>query len=187
MFTKRAFFLIFMIVFSGASFASDVLYTKVNIHTQFAVDRSGERAFKASYANYTDPGSGHHVFPAGTAITVKSHSRKHIDIYTQEENSYIQFEYHEPRMGMKAQEYLALITSTTPVNYNHLSAIDQQGIREGKAFIGMSKEGVMAALGYPAAHKTPRLESKAWIYWTNRFKTLVLTFDDNDILMNIRR
>jgi outer membrane protein assembly factor BamE (lipoprotein component of BamABCDE complex) len=45
--------------------------------------------------------------------------------------------------------------------------------------IGMTKNGVRAALGYPATHRTPSLENQTWIYWTNRFQNYYVRFDKN--------
>ena len=42
----------------------------------------------------------------------------------------------------------------------------------------MSKEGVILAIGYPPVHKTVSLEGKTWKYWTNRFNTFDVIFDD---------
>jgi hypothetical protein len=41
----------------------------------------------------------------------------------------------------------------------------------------MTKEGILTALGYPAAHRTSSLDAGTWIYWTNRFGTLSVDFD----------
>ncbi|MGD8280688.1 MAG: hypothetical protein PVF69_06005 [Gemmatimonadota bacterium] len=46
-----------------------------------------------------------------------------------------------------------------------MSAIDQQGIRTATPLVGMSKQGVVFALGYPPDHKTPTLDQSPWTYW----------------------
>ena len=63
--------------------------------------------------------------------------------------------------------------------------IDQKGVQDGKAFIGMSKEGVRMALGYPAPHRTPSLDSSTWIYWRNRWKTRAVEFGIDQQAKNI--
>ena len=82
-------------------------------------------------------------------------------------------------MGMSVDEYLDLISSPDPVSVGGLSALDRKGIDAGRALPGMTKRGVLAALGYPARHRTPSVESDRWIYWTNRFKTRAVEFDAN--------
>ncbi|MBP1750829.1 MAG: hypothetical protein H6Q52_3368, partial [Deltaproteobacteria bacterium] len=85
-----------------------------------------------------------------------------------------------------ADQYIDLITSSTPVSLGGLSEIDRKGISEGKVYSGMSKEGVRIAFGYPAPHKTPSLGSDTWIYWTNRFKTIAVHFDKQGKVESVR-
>lgn len=66
-----------------------------------------------------------------------------------------------------------------------LSEEDIQGIKTGQAGVGMSKQGIIYALGYPPAHATPSLEGDVWKYWRNRFDTFNVEFQD-DKVVNIR-
>ncbi len=157
---------------AGAS-AAEVRYTKVNIHAQ---QKDGKTAI-ASYANFTNPGEGHIVIPVGTEISIIKKSRKRFDFTYNQTGQVVRFEFHEPRMGMSVDEYLDKITSATPYKPSGMSKLDLKGIKEGKALVGMSKKGVMAALGYPASHKTASLESNMWTYWTNKFGTMAVDFD----------
>ncbi len=157
----------------GAS-AAEVRYTKVNIHAQ---QKDGKTAM-ASYANYTNPGEGHIVIPVGTEIRIIKKSKKRFDFTYNETGQVVRFEFHAQRMAMSVDEYLDKITSAAPYKPSGMSKLDMKGIKEGKALVGMSKAGVMAALGYPAAHKTPSPEANLWTYWTNRFVTTTVDFDD---------
>ena len=67
-----------------------------------------------------------------------------------------------------------------------LSSIDQQGIREGRVLAGMTKEGVILAIGYPPEHKTPSTASDDWRYWTGKLSTMVVQFEDGRVV-NIRK
>jgi hypothetical protein len=60
-----------------------------------------------------------------------------------------------------------------------LNAMDKKGIKAGKVFKGMSKEGVILAIGYPPVHVTPTLEGNSWQYWKNRFNTFKVEFKNN--------
>lgn len=164
---------VFMGVLACAASADEIRYTKVNIHTQ---QKDGKTAI-ASYANYTNPGAGHVVIPVGTEINIVKKSRKRFDFTYGTTGQSVRFEFHSTRMGMSIDEYIDKISSATPYNAQGLSELDRKGVAAGKALVGMSRDGVMAALGYPAAHKTPSLESTTWTYWTNRFGTLAVDFD----------
>ena len=173
----------------GFMFSQSVLaqdeprFNKYNIHTQ------GKDAtnFKASYANYTDPGTGHVIIPVGTEIQVTKQGWRGF-VFTYDSGSKkVTFEYQKKRMGMGMDEYIELITSLNPVSYSGLSKQDRKGIADGKAYKGMTRKGVMAALGYPAVHKTPSLDAKTWVYWANRFKTIAVDYDDHGKVSRVRR
>lgn len=167
-----AMFFVVGLLLWGTSAAAQDLYLKYNIHTQ--VDRAN--VLKGSYANYTNPGDGHLIIPAGTKINITKKSRRGF-YFTHDVSSQEAFvEFHEPRMAMSVDAYIDLITSTSPVSLSRFSATDQKGIKEGRAIVGMTREGVMTALGYPAAHRTPDLDASRWIYWQNRFRTLAVDF-----------
>ncbi|MEZ4601620.1 MAG: hypothetical protein R2940_17665 [Syntrophotaleaceae bacterium] len=181
--------MIFLLLFalsgfvSGSAFAAkEVRYTKYNIHTQ----AKGGKLLSASYANYTRPGAGHYIIPAGTKIVISGKSRKEIKFQIDGDEREVQFLFHESRMGMSVDEYIQKITSADPVSLKKLSTLDRKGVAEGKAFVGMTREGVMTALGYPATHKTPSPDSPTWIYWTNRFGTLAVDFDDKGRARSVR-
>lgn len=157
------------------------VFLKVNIHYQ-----DNGRDNKASYANYTASGEGHKILSVNTPVTIKKWKRGFIIVNTKN-NSEIFFEYQQKRMQMSIEEYLKHITSPTKVSLKKLSKTDQKGIQEGKAYSGMTKDGVMMALGYPATHKTPSLKSDRWIYWGNRYRTIAVNFDEKGIVTNLKK
>jgi hypothetical protein len=163
----------------GAS-SDSTKYLKFNIH---AFDNG--RDIKASYANWTNPGNGHLLIPVNTPIET-GRWRRGFYFVTKDTGKKVLFEFHKKRMGMSVQDYIGLITSPEPVALSSFSEADLEGISEGKARVGMTKTGVMTALGYPAAHKTPSLVANTWIYWRNRFKTMAVEFDESGIVKEIR-
>jgi len=61
-----AMFFVGGLLLMGTVVAAQDLYLKYNVHTQ--VDRAN--VLKGSYANYTNPGDGHLIIPAGTKINI---------------------------------------------------------------------------------------------------------------------
>lgn len=57
-----------------------------------------------------------------------------------------------------------------------LSATDRQGIREGRAIVGMTRRGVILAMGYPPRHVNPNLDAPSFTYWKNRFNRVRIHF-----------
>ncbi len=152
---------------------SGTVHTKYNIHIQ----QKGDKAL-ASYANWVGPFPGHDVIEPDTKV-VASRWRNGFRLDCVDKGLTVQFEFDPARMDMSVTEYLKLITSETPVSYDNLSKMDRKGIEKGEVYMGMSKKGVMAALGYPAAHRTPSPDRDTWTYWTNRFSTMSVHFDDS--------
>lgn len=158
--------------------ADSGLYTRYNLHY---ISEGGVN--KASYANWTE-WPGHALLPYNSKIQATSTGSR-IYIVAPDTGMRITFEFHPGRMAMSAADYIALITSPTPVTYDGLSDVDRQGIAAGKALVGMSKQGVMVALGYPAKHRTASLEEKRWIYWKGRHDTYAVEFDDSGKVVSI--
>jgi len=155
-------------------------YLKYNIHAQ-----EGPRDAKASYANWTDPGAGHFIIPVNTKIVTEPY-RKGFIITDVEKKKEVYFEYNAKYMKMSQEDYIKLITSAEPVSLDGLSSLDQKGVKEGKARIGMSKKGIMAALGYPCAVATASPEENIWTYWRNRWKKTTVEFDEAGFVKEIK-
>lgn len=155
-------------------------YLKYNIHAQ-----EGPKDSKASYANWTNPGAGHFIIPANTRIETKPFKRGFI-ITDLGKNKEIFFEYNERSMKMSADDYIKLITSADPVSLDGFAALDKKGIQEGKAYPGMTKKGVMTALGYPCAVATASPEENTWVYWRNRFTKTTVEFDGKGLVKDIK-
>jgi hypothetical protein len=182
-----AFFLLTMSQIAVADDSSDeenfrTRYLKVNIHAQ----RHSHDA-KASYANWTNPGRGHFIVRVNTPIRFGERSfRRGFTITDLNTNTKILFEYNASNMGMSNEEYMDIIAGGEPIDLSTFSSADQKGIQEGSAYRGMTKKGVIIALGYPAAHRTPSLDDHLWVYWKNRFRTMAVEFDNDDIVVRTR-
>lgn len=157
------------------------VYLKNNIHYQSRPDRGGKTTLSASYANYTAPGAGHGIVPVNTAVTIAKW-RGGCTITRQDTGDLIYFEYNARNTGVSLPEYLALITSPTPVSLGGLGASDLKGIKAGQAAVGMTKDGVRMALGYPAPHKTPSLTDDVWTYWRTRWVFFTVTFKNGKVV-----
>lgn len=72
-------------------------------------------------------------------------------------------------------------TACSPNDTAGLSAVDQEGIAQGKVRVGMSKKGVIYAIGYPPEHMTPSLDLPVWRYWRNRFKAMEVSFAEGKV------
>lgn len=156
------------------------VYLKNNIHYQSRADKGGKTTLNASYANFTDPGAGHAIIPVNTAVTIGKW-RGGCTITRQDTGEMIYFEFNSRNMGMSLAEYLSEITAPAPVSLKGLNAADLKGVKAGQAAVGMTKEGVRMALGYPARHKTPSLDGDVWTYWRTRWTFYSVTFKNGKV------
>jgi hypothetical protein len=55
-------------------------------------------------------------------------------------------------------------------------------IRSGEMRLGMTKQQVIMARGWPPAHKTPSLDQNTWMYWSSRFIIHSIAFKDGKLV-----
>ncbi len=151
---------------------ASMVYLKNNIHVYGQASRRGEMVYRASYANYVAPGPGHEIIPVNTRVSLRLHRsfRGAEILITTAAGKVIHFEYNVRNMGMSPTDYFSLISSPHKTSLSGFSALDRKGIDQGKAFVGMTKDAVRIALGYPAVHRTPSLDSNTWYYWRDRWR-----------------
>lgn len=153
------------------------LYNRYNLHYIFA-----DGVNKGSYANWT-LWRGHDFVPYNTRL--QAHPSGDRIRFVTDEGLAVIYEISPRGMGMSARQYVDLITSPTPVSYEGLSDVDREGIQAGKAMVGMTRQGVMIALGYPAKHYTPSLKQNRWFYWKGRRNKYAVEFDDSGKVVSI--
>lgn len=173
-----------------ATAEAETRYLKNNIHYQGRPDRGGRMVYNASYANYVDPGAGHEILPVNSEVEISVSSRRFrgrsLVIVDAKSGRTIHFEYNERNMRLPMLEYIDLISSTQKTSLGNLSAKDKKGLKDGRAYIGMTKNGIRMALGYPAKHRTPSLENNDWVYWIDRFRTQLIRFNSKGVVTEIR-
>jgi hypothetical protein len=67
-----------------------------------------------------------------------------------------------------------------------LSKTDKDGIAGGVALVGMSKDGVLFAMGRPPFHANPSLEAGVWTYWRNRFAKTAIQFGSDGKVVSVK-
>ena len=163
-----------------------VVYLKNNVHGTERYSGS-TRTLRASYANYVGDYQYHAMIPVNTAVTIDKVRGNGIYMTSVADGTKITFEYRSSNMGgLSSEEYVGYITAPDKISLNRLSPIDKKGVADGRAYKGMSKEGVRIALGYPAVHRTPSLEDNVWTYWRNRFATTAVEFDSRGRVKAVR-
>ena len=151
---------------------SDKVYTQTNLHP----DDARSRLYSI---NYQQAG----FIPRCTEVDLLKVSSKKL-IFSIEDTKY-QYLYHKASGSFDENIKKYFKTSCEKSELKQLSTIDKKGLAAGKVYKGMSKEGVILAIGYPPVHKTVSLEGKTWKYWKNRFNTFDVIFDENNKVESI--
>jgi hypothetical protein len=93
---------------------------------------------------------------------------------------------HDPeKSGMTLDEYKNRLLSTNRVDLSGYNEQVQDFIRNGEGAIGMSKDMLVKAIGYPPADLTPDMNAESWIYRLNLLQKTYVTFDRFDNVQDI--
>lgn len=68
--------------------------------------------------------------------------------------------------------------SPRPVPIERFDRATVEAINNGVLRVGMTRDQVLMARGYPPAHETPSLDQMTWKYWSNLFVTQSIVFQD---------
>jgi hypothetical protein len=61
----------------------------------------------------------------------------------------------------------------------------RDAVLDGKVAIGMTKEQVIASVGYPPAHETPSLDAVQWKYWYGTHDTYLVSWDGSGLVKEV--
>jgi len=135
--------------------------------------------------NYQLPG----IIPVCAELTVTEiHSKKLAFTYNNQEFE-VGYDSFTKEAGVSFQGAVKGIffgKSCDKAKMQSLSKVDQDGIRAGAPRVGMTRDGILLAMGRPPFHANPDLASDTWMYWRNRFGKLAVEFGSDGKVNNIR-
>lgn len=143
----------------------EVLYTQVSMWSEKS------RIIATNYSRGT-------FIPVNTPVVITGVSSNTITFKLKDEEIVIK---NVAYTKVNINKLLERTFATTKVKLSKFTAAEQKSILMGQVNVGMSKEAVIVARGYPPAHRTPSLDSNSWRYWVNRFVTTVYNFKDNKV------
>lgn len=135
--------------------------------------------------NYQLPG----LIPVCSDVTVTKVGKKKLEFEYSGQLFEIGYEGFTEGAGVsfqKAVQTLYLGTACNKVKMQSLSKVDQEGIRSGQPRVGMTRDGVLYAMGRPPFHANPDLNSPSWRYWKNRFSQMVVNFGEDGKVSSIQ-
>ena len=135
--------------------------------------------------NYQLPG----LIPVCSTVLVTKVSKKKIAFEYNGQEFEIGYEGFTKGAGKSLNEAVQAIYFAPACNkkkMDSLGKIDQEGIKAGLPRVGMTRDGVLFAMGRPPFHANPDLSSSSWRYWKNRFAQLVVNFGEDGKVSSIQ-
>ncbi len=152
------------------------LYTQVNLHPD-------EQRARLYAANFLQKG----LIPAGTEVEFVSLSDRVFEFKVKSTGKLYYYHNHkQANEDFEAHLKRFFGPSWDPEKVTSLSEIDMKGIREGKALKGMTRDGVIIALGYPPRLENPDLKAVQWRYWKSRFDRIAITFGTDGLVSQVK-
>jgi hypothetical protein len=147
------------------------VYTLVNLHP----DEGRRRLYSVNYQQ-----SG--MLPRCTRVAIKSVNKKEMKFRLADSDREYTWLFHDSLRDSIERHLDKYFGRTCDADKpKRLSKLDQEGIAEGRALVGMSREGVILAIGYPPEHATPNMDANGWKYWKNKFGTMLVEFENGKV------
>jgi hypothetical protein len=133
---------------------------------------------------------GHHVttnyrrgtlLPVNSPLTFVKSGRNEI-LVTLPDGQEIVIENVKDYSGEDLNGVFRRTLSTAQTDLSQFSDAEKNAIEAGQAKVGMSKAAILIALGYPPKHQTPTLEGDSWRYWSSRYGTFIVRFEDGRVV-----
>lgn len=117
------------------------------------------------------------LVPINSQVTVVSISGKRM-VLRLADGEKIKVENVEKYSKRSMTTFSRDLLAPNPVPVEKFGGAIADAIKSGVLKLGMTKEQVVMARGYPPGHKTPSLDNDTWIYWSSRFVTDTIEFSD---------
>lgn len=153
----------------------DTVQAMVNIH----VEPKTNRIYSTNYQSNL-------LIPVCTQFTIDSISTTQIKLSSKKiKYSYLLDEKtRQAKQSLRQKFEMSFATQCNSRKLVLLNDIDKEGIKKGKPLIGMSKEGVIFAMGYPPEHAT-MYDTNFWLYWRSGTAQSALAFTKEGKVYNI--
>ncbi len=170
-----------MFALAGAAAAEFAPGDKLQLLTNLHPDTNKRLLYTL---NYQLP----NLIPMCTEVEVVKQSKKKLAFLWNDVEYVMQYDKHTKKAGVSFDTVLADFfgPKCDAGKVKQLSQLDQKGIRKGIPYEGMTKQGILYAMGRPPRHATPDLDGYTWMYWLNRFKRKAIDFDDKGVVEEIR-
>jgi hypothetical protein len=125
------------------------------------------------------------TLPAGTQVKIEKIDRDSATFRAGEVRLTLTHQYGTDEESL--QQYLdKVLTKTDPrPRLAVYSSAVRRAIAHSKVERGMTRDQVIASLGYPPTHQTKSTREREWTYWYNRWVTFKVVFDESGKVADI--
>ena len=122
------------------------------------------------------------LLPANSEVVVKKMNRKSIIVEIVSSKEQLTVVNVPKHTADSIREVFDKILSPTAIDLSKFSKLERKNIESGTVEIGMTRDAVLVAMGYPPAVKTPNLTSDVWVYWISKFDKTNVYFKDDKVV-----
>ena len=126
-----------------------------------------------SDSNYAE--GGKRVIPAGTPVKVTGYGRHRVKVLIDGERQELGNDYSRDLDNAAFAGRYVVLEDPAPVIASWPGKV-QQAVRQSRVTPGMTRQQVIAALGYPISSENPDLDADLWRYWLGSFEEFQLHF-----------
>ncbi len=127
------------------------------------------------------------IIPVCENIEVVKFKRNKMIFSWNGRNFTMAYDKHTKKAGVSMQDSLSDFfgPQCDSAKISSLNKADRDGIKSGQPQTGMTKDGILIAMGRPPHHANPNLGASSWMYWLNKFKKKRIDFDANGKVIKI--
>ncbi|MGI9295236.1 MAG: hypothetical protein ACR2PS_14755 [Pseudomonadales bacterium] len=174
-----------ILLFSGSSLAADAesmvnapgIYTLTNLHP----DVENRRLYSTNYQMA-------YLMPVCSEVEITKLSKKKMKFRDKKSGAEYTYLWHKKSTpsGLNSHIEKHFGTDCPRSEIAGLSKVDQEGITQGRPSNGMTRRGILIAMGYPPEHATPSLDQNLWMYWRNKFGKRSVRFGSDGKVDEVR-
>ncbi|MBF0593866.1 MAG: hypothetical protein HQL22_02735 [Candidatus Omnitrophica bacterium] len=178
----RVFISVVVLVFSISLFTSTVSFAGGKSALKEA---QGKMYYTAVNIWYEEPdkipSTNYHkgqIIPVNTPVVIGS-VRKSCITFTDSNKVKYSIEIVSKHTPIPLEDLFRHYFSASMTDLKLFTSDERANIENGTIAVGMSKEAVVVAYGYPPAHMTPSLDRSPWKYWKDRFRNFLVYFNSD--------
>ena len=108
------------------------------------------------------------MIPAGTKIKVLDYGFNRASVEIDGKPFRIGQDYGRKEEPLERFIAKLVVKSDPKAKIDRFAAKTKAAIHDGHVLVGMTREQVLMAVGYPPTHRTPTLDTPVWHYWGSR-------------------